>query len=153
MVNLHDTSSHSRWRAGRWRGTGALLALLGGIALTAGGCSLPGDTGGPGTAASRTGGPISTSAGPAQRGQGSATNGGQSSGDRTAVGSYSADFARCMRANGVPSFPDPGGQGPFAPGSSVDPSSSTYQAVLNGPCRSLAPPAWMGSGPSIGGGG
>ncbi len=135
MINLHDTSSGSGQRARQWPWMpGALLALLAGVALTSGGCSLPGIAGGP-----------------AHSGGASTPGAMQPSEKQTEGEGYSVDFAKCMRANGVPSFPDPGGQGPFAPG--VDPSSSTYKAALNGPCRSLAPPAWVSSGPSIPGGG
>jgi hypothetical protein len=145
MLTLHDTTSGSGRRAGQRSGTAALFALLAGLALTTGGCSLPGDTGGSGNAA-----------GPAQGGRGSPTgtqpSANQTPGNQTAVGGgYSVEFAKCMRAHGVPNFPDPGGRGPFQSG--ADPGSSTYQAALNGPCRSLAPRAWVDSGPSIPGGG
>ena len=138
------TGSIERRRA-PWRGRG-LLALLAVAALSAAGCSPFGlwDTPSAGTA--RTGGQTSTGAGPAQHG------GGGSSGSRTGA-SYTVEFARCMRSHGVPGFPDPGGQNPFAAGSGVDPGSAAYQAALNGPCRSLAPAGWLDSGPSINGGG
>ena len=53
-------------------------------------------------------------------------------------------FAKCMRANGVPSFPDPDGQGVF--------SSAQIQALTTGPqgdqavhqCRSVLPNAGTG---------
>ncbi|HEX6525624.1 MAG TPA: hypothetical protein VF070_37275 [Streptosporangiaceae bacterium] len=57
-----------------------------------------------------------------------------------------------MRAHGVPKFPDPGGQlGPdggrhLGPGGGADPAAQEFQAAVNGPCRSLAPPAWVSSG-------
>lgn len=39
------------------------------------------------------------------------------------------EYSRCMRANGVPSFPDPSTSGGFlfAPGSGIDPSSPTFK--------------------------
>jgi hypothetical protein len=46
-------------------------------------------------------------------------------------------YSKCMRANGVPDFPDPqflsGGRiaVKLAPGSGVDPSSPTFQAAAN----------------------
>ncbi|MFD0635912.1 hypothetical protein [Catenulispora yoronensis] len=63
--------------------------------------------------------------------------------------SFTADFARCMRANGVPAFPDPEAAKAdwLAPGSGVDPASPQFLAALNGPCRTLAPAAWLSSGP------
>ena len=148
MIDLHDTSSGSARQGARPRsGTGSLFALLVGLALTTAGCSLSGDIGGAGSAAS----PTSPSPGAAQHSQTSGAQGGNSSGKQQAGASYSSDFAKCMRAHGVPSFPDPGSNGPLAAG--VDPDSSAFQAAVNGPCRSLAPPAWVGSGPTIPGGG
>ena len=49
-------------------------------------------------------------------------------------------YARCMRANGVPRFPDPSGGGGFlfSPGSGVDPSSPAFQAA-QAKCRKLLP--------------
>lgn len=72
--------------------------------------------------------------------------GSSGSGQRTA-GSFSVAFARCMRAHGVADFPDPHGQaGQLGPGSGIEPNSPQFQAALNGPCESLAPPGWVGSG-------
>jgi hypothetical protein len=62
-------------------------------------------------------------------------------------GTFTLAFAKCMQANGVPDFPDPDGQaGQLGPGSGVDPGSPQFQSALNGPCLSLAPAAWVGSG-------
>jgi hypothetical protein len=71
------------------------------------------------------------------------------------VGTFTVDFAKCMRANGVPNFPDPNGQaGQLGPDSGIDPNSPQFQSALTGPCKSLAPPAWLNSGPdSVPGGG
>jgi hypothetical protein len=66
------------------------------------------------------------------------------SGQRSTGTGFSLAFARCMRAHGVPKFPDPGGQ--LGPGSGADPASQEFQAAVNGPCRPLAPPAWLSSG-------
>jgi hypothetical protein len=72
---------------------------------------------------------------------------GNSGQGNTSTGVFSLAFARCMRANGVPNFPDPNGQsGQLGPSSGIDPNSSEFQAALNGPCKSLAPPGWVGSG-------
>jgi hypothetical protein len=43
-----------------------------------------------------------------------------------------ASFAACMRKHGVPSFPDPNGQGMFSPGSvkELDPSAPRFQSAF-----------------------
>jgi hypothetical protein len=53
-------------------------------------------------------------------------------------------YSRCMRANGVPKFPDPssGGGFVFSAGSGIDPSSPLFQAA-SAKCRKLMP----GGGP------
>jgi len=81
------------------------------------------------------------------------TGGGASSQGKSTAGSYTLAFARCMRAHGVPKFPDPGG--PIGPGSGFDPGSPRFQAAIHGPCRSRAPHAWVAPGPvggTLGGG-
>lgn len=56
-------------------------------------------------------------------------------------------FARCMRANGVPTFPDPsGGGGRFELGAGVDPASPSFKAA-QAKCRKLMPGGGIGSGP------
>jgi hypothetical protein len=75
-------------------------------------------------------------------------NGDQSNRRRATQGGFTAEFAKCMRANGVPNFPDPNGEpGQLGPDSGVDPGSKAYRAAINGPCRSLAPPEWVDEGP------
>ena len=81
------------------------------------------------------------------------TGGGASSPGHSTAGNYTLAFARCMRAHGVPKFPDPGS--PIGPGSGFDPGSPNFQAAVKGPCRSLAPHAWVAPGPpggTLGGG-
>jgi hypothetical protein len=52
-------------------------------------------------------------------------------------------FAECMRSHGVPSFPDPSGQGiHIGPGSGIDPSSPAFKAAQSA-CGKLLP----GGGP------
>lgn len=68
--------------------------------------------------------------------------GGQQSGTQ---GTYTLAFARCMRAHGVPTFPDPSANGGLSPGT-VDLGSAKYLAALNGPCKSLAPAGWVQGG-------
>jgi hypothetical protein len=49
-------------------------------------------------------------------------------------------FATCMRSNGVPSFPDPNGEGRFPLGSlsELDPNSPLVQSAFKA-CESLEP--------------
>lgn len=51
-----------------------------------------------------------------------------------------AEFAQCMRAHGVPNFPDPNsaGQLEITQGSGVNPSSPGFQTASND-CKSLSP--------------
>ena len=51
-----------------------------------------------------------------------------------------ASFAACMRKHGVPSFPDPNGQGMFTPGQlgQLDPASPLFQTAFKA-CESLEP--------------
>ena len=77
----------------------------------------------------------------AQGGDGGTSGG---AGQRSTGTGFSPALARCMRAHGVPKFPDPGGQ--LGPGSGADPASPVFQAAINGPCRSVAPAAWVSSG-------
>jgi hypothetical protein len=81
-------------------------------------------------------------------GTGSSTTGGaaRSSGS----GSLEAEalaFAKCMRANGLPNFPDPppGGGFEFHRGSGIDPSSPSFKAA-QAKCKRFLP-AGPGSGP------
>jgi hypothetical protein len=77
-------------------------------------------------------------------------------------------FSQCMRAHGVPKFPDPGSQGAIqlkaGPGTGIDPSSQRFQSAQKA-CQSFfggpkgGPPAGStssshgsGSGEVIGGG-
>jgi len=74
------------------------------------------------------------------------TKAGNGSGGNETTGSYSVAFAECMRAHGVPTFPNPSGGG-IGPDSGVNPTSPEFQAALHGPCQSLAPAGWLSSGP------
>jgi hypothetical protein len=63
-------------------------------------------------------------------------------------GSFSAAFARCMRVNGVPGFPDPDGRADqLAADGGLDTHSAAFQAALYGPCETLAPPGWVAAAP------
>jgi hypothetical protein len=84
----------------------------------------------------------------------SASNAGSGSAGNESTGSYSVAFAECMRAHGVPKFPNPNGsEGQLGPDSGVNPASPAFQAALSGPCKSLAPAAWVSSGQVTNGGG
>jgi hypothetical protein len=136
-----------------------VLALSAGLALGAAACGgAPGNpsasasgtaqTVGSGSGGGQGGGPVSIQGGTAKQDGG--TGGG--SAQRSTGPSFSLAFARCMRAHGVPKFPDPDGKGgQLGPSSGADPASAAFQAALNGPCRSLAPPAWVSSGQVSGG--
>jgi hypothetical protein len=54
-------------------------------------------------------------------------------------------FSECMRSHGVPSFPDPRGQGiHIGPGSGIDPSSPAFKAAQSA-CRKLLPGGGAGN--------
>jgi hypothetical protein len=72
-------------------------------------------------------------------------SGSQASGNRSA-GTFTRAFAECMRAHGVPKFPNGKGN-QLGPNSGVNPASPAFQAAVDGPCRSLAPAGWVSSGP------
>ena len=55
-------------------------------------------------------------------------------------------FVECMRANGVPNFPDPGANGQFRITDEIDPNSPGFQQAM-GACRDLVP-----GGAVVGGG-
>ena len=143
----------ARHRPRRWPIAAALAAVATFVVLAAG-CSSPATDG-------ATDGSGTTGNGSTSGGGGRVSPGGSASPDGNAhggnVGSFSAEFARCMREHGVPNFPDPNGQaGQLAPNSGIDPASPKFQSALNGPCKSLAPAAWLASdsGPdSLPGGG
>jgi hypothetical protein len=121
------------------------LAALASIPFLVGACG-----GGPASSSS-------TTTGGATSGTGVVTRSGSGSGSQsgnTTTGGYSVAFAGCMRAHGVPKFPNPNGSpNQLGPDSGFNPSSSAYQAALNGPCESLAPVGWVSPGPVTKGGG
>jgi len=109
--------------------------VLAGLVLCAAACS-----GGPGHS-----GTTATPSG--QSGTGGGGNSSSGGGRGGTSGSFTIAFARCMRAHGVPGFPDPSGSGgQLGPFSGINPASPQFQAALNGPCRRLAPAAWLSSG-------
>ena len=60
-------------------------------------------------------------------------------------------YAQCMRAHGIPDFPDPNSQGGFAlpggPNSDLSPNSSAFQQA-NEDCQRFTPTSGLGHGPS-----
>src|SRR5580693_9642149 len=73
-----------------------------------------------------------------------AGSGGSSNAGRSANSQIGIDYARCMRAHGVPRYPDPGSGNELASGlpkvspQQLEVSSSQYQAARNG-CAHLLP--------------
>jgi hypothetical protein len=115
----------------------AALALIAGCSSAT---TTPQANSTPANSASPTGSPTSSS------GNISSGNTGGAQGNE-GTGSFTLAFARCMRAHGVPNFPNPNGQnGQLGPSSGIDPNSPAFQSAINGPCVSLAPPGWVGSG-------
>jgi hypothetical protein len=56
-------------------------------------------------------------------------------------------YAKCMRSNGVPNFPDPTAGGSFLVGAEMDRSSPAFKAA-QAKCHKLMPGGGIGSGPS-----
>jgi hypothetical protein len=56
-------------------------------------------------------------------------------------------YARCMRAHGIPGFPDPSSQGGFSFGGNVNPNSQAFQQA-NDDCQRFTPTSGFGHGPS-----
>jgi hypothetical protein len=137
MPATAPTAHTSRGRARPWW-AGPATAALASLALVATACA--GGTPRPGPADATA----------SNSGQNSIVNGGSvpADGQRESMGGFSVDFARCMRSHGVPNFPDPTGRaGQLGPDSGIDLASPQFQAAVNGPCKSLAPLAWVDSGP------
>lgn len=63
------------------------------------------------------------------------------------------DLAKCMRANGIPKFPDPAANGELIieKGSGVDPTSAAFKAA-QAKCSKYAPPGGQQQGPGPAGG-
>jgi hypothetical protein len=57
------------------------------------------------------------------------------------------EYAQCMRAHGVPDFPDPSASGGFTVPSSIDQDSSAFQAAEKA-CPAPSPPGLPASGGS-----
>jgi hypothetical protein len=81
-------------------------------------------------------------------GSSAAGSGGTPASSQTESSTKAARFSQCMRAHGVPDFPDPNANGSITvkvtKGSDLDPQSPTYESALQS-CKSLEP-AGFGSG-------
>ena len=140
----HPPGHRYRPRRGR---VALTLAALASIAFLVSACGSSSSSSSP-----LTTGAHATGTGPVTRPGSGSGSGGQSGNSTT--GGFSVAFAKCMRAHGVPKFPNPNGSpNQLGPDSGVNPTSSAYQAALNGPCQSLAPAGWVSSGPVTNGGG
>jgi|SRR5450759_5238548 len=145
------TATTARQRGTRVRRAVFVLVALASLALAAAACggssadpaAKPGSAATHGRSSTQQGGVVT------RPGQGSGSGSGQES-----TGTFTIAFAQCMQAHGVASFPNPNGHGgQLGPGSGINPASPQYMSAINGPCRSLAPPAWVSSGPVSKGGG
>ncbi len=69
----------------------------------------------------------------------------------TSDGGSPLAYAKCMRAHGVPDFPDPSSQGGFTlqggPNSDLNPNSSAFEQA-NEDCQRFTPTSGLGHGPS-----
>lgn len=91
------------------------------------------------------GGSSNNSSGSSGNSSGSADSSGSGASQSTADSSKAAKFSQCMRANGVPDFPDPNANGSITlkvtPGSDLDPNGSAYKGAI-AKCQSLEPPGF-----------
>lgn len=149
--SLKLDASDLRRAAGRTRRRGARVALLmfvlPAMGLPAAGC---GGGSSPSVASLATTAPTATGATSAPTSASSATSavgpsagvGGSVSGGtmRVAGGGNLTAFSSCMRSHGVPSFPDPNGQGviTFSSADGVDPNSAQFQKAQQA-CQKLMP--------------
>jgi hypothetical protein len=136
------TASHINWRSHSFVRTAVVLGVL---ALGVSACS----SGSGGTTPPAANG-SSTNGGSRQQQQqannGNGTPKASGGGSKSTVGEFSVAFAECMRAHGMTNFPNPDGQ----PGQLFQSGvigSAPFQNAVNGPCKSLAPPAWVSNGP------
>ncbi len=143
------TISHVTRRSGSLILTATAL-----VTLTLGATACAGSVAAPASTSASSQQKQQQNGGSSGHGRASTANGG---GQKSSVGEFTVAFAKCMRAHGVPKFPNPNGQpGQLGPNSGVNIMSPAFQATVNGPCRSLAPAEWVQSGPgqnSPGGGG
>lgn len=122
-------------REGRARRAGLLMLLPVSASLLLAACGA--SSGGPSTASNQ------------------AVGGGGSDASQAAASNQLVRFAQCMRANGVPNFPDPVNGRLLlqaGPGSNLNPSSPAFQTASQA-CKSLAPSGTVGAAQSAQGSG
>jgi hypothetical protein len=117
------------------------VAMLAGLGLLASGC---GGSRSPSVASVAT--TTSSSATPSANATGGPAGSGSAL-NQTQLQQDALKYARCMRANGVPNFPDPnaGGGFLFQVGTGVDPSSPAFQAA-RAKCQKLLPSGGIAAG-------
>jgi hypothetical protein len=93
------------------------------------------------------GGGGGSASGVAHLGTGAASTGTSAASESGSPESQALAFARCMRAHGLPNFPDPspGGNFEFSKRSGIGPSSRAFQTA-RAKCKAYVPPG-PGSGP------
>jgi len=134
-MNVSDQPARvARWLAG--------ATLASGVALAACGGTTPSVPTAKGTRPSRSSTPSASQPRPKAKIKSRTTTAGGG------LASQELAYAKCMRANGVPGFPDPNPGGGFAirVGSGVDPASAQYQSA-NAKCGKLLPGG--GVGPTV----
>lgn len=117
-----------------------LALLVAGVALVAAGCG-GGKAPGVASLAPSHGDTTTTNAAPAVAASGpsGAPSGGQPHvAMKVPAGSDGERFSVCMRSHGLPTFPDPNGQGVIQFGAGIDPGSPKFQAAQSA-CRKLLP--------------
>ena len=116
----------------------AVATLVSGVLVAGCGGSSPGPTASASSAAS---GSATTAGSSTTTGAGATSSGSTAAG---AGGSGPLAFAKCMRANGVPNFPDPNpGRGVLFSLAGINPSSPAFRAA-QAKCQKL-----MGGGPPV----
>jgi hypothetical protein len=113
----------------------AALVLVSLISVIGAGCGSSTPTG----SASSSGSASSTGPTASRPSSGTASNGGNTQATKR---EKAVKFAECVRAHGVPHFPDPGASGDINFG--VDVSKAVFTAAVNA-CKSLEPPGSLSS--------
>ena len=126
------------------RGGGPTCRRSAGLALLAAAVILGGCGGSKAPVVARVGATSSSSASTNASG---AAAGSSSPSTQAQAQSGALKYAECMRANGLPAFPDPKGGGgfEFQSGSGIDPSSPLFKAA-QGRCQKLLPGGLPGFG-------
>ncbi len=120
----------------------AAVLITAALALFAAACSSPSSagTGSAGTGSPSAAGPASSSPAAGSAAGSTAGSTAPSAAGGSAAAQSAVAYSQCMRANGVPKYPDPGSGGrlPKGDASAFDVSNSTYQAAQR-TCQHLLP--------------